>query len=581
MQECASAGARGEAGKLMVDKYPESSASKNLGLELAAELSSLHRYSRALFGARATADEQVRIAAEKALSQPVPPQHEAQPKLNLFQAFHDQIGAFIRLTWGGEQRLEVGGEGAKPWLAGVPLKSQQALLLTAVEGFTSEEAAKLLSIPAKEVRSRAEVARRHVGLGQTTRVLIVASQSEGLQIANVVGALGQKVIGPFENLSAAKIRTASSKPGLVIASASTPSQLKALNENYTCKIIYISSDPQGLLDSGVARKDIVSKPYNPGALSTVVAEALFHDLESTPEELVKEPQKGSLDNLLFEPALELSSSQLDTATLPQIGPVDAELVDGQLRLQVSPPPASKIELSTLNGLKEDHLRDMKRLLLKVSNLGPGFSARLETLVDLMSDDLTDQSAVRIGNQVSALDRMKGALDESLGDETASDVIAVIDSLTRFSQQFEIWREFLKEADAATELSSQERSALDAVATVMEQQSSEAISPELKDAIVELHTAQKEVPSLASNLALARAISNSLKAIARYFIARAKGAGTEFNKALEREIGEGLASGLTTVLVAASTPLLSLAVAMPAEFAWAGPILAIIRVASKK
>ena len=290
-------------------------------------------------------------------------------------------------------------------------------------------------------------------------------------------------------------------------------------------------------------------------------------------------QENDEDALLQIPAG--VTPELEQALQSQAGPVDANLVEGQLRLSEADRADARIAPEVLDALRLDHLRDVRRIIATASNIGPSFTSRLTELASLLEGTVTDQTALRLGNQVTALRAMKLAIDEMLGKDSAADVKAVIDALTNFCRQFPVWRTFLDEAQAMQALTTDQQRALEDVSRVIQAQPDEAVAQELKTAIAELQAVQAETPGPTSGLAFARAVGNPLRAIGRYIIARAKGAGDEFNEALDKKIGEGLASSVVTLIIAASTPLLSLAVQMPSEFAWVGPVLALLRVLQAK
>jgi len=73
----------------------------------------------------------------------------------------------------------------------------------------------------------------------------------------------------------------------------------------------------------------------------------------------------------------------------------------------------------------------------------------------------------------------------------------------------------------------------------------------------------------------------LAAIGHFVVARAKGMGASFTKKLDQEIGETVASALVNLLLAASTPLLAFLLDLPAEFGWAGPVLAALRLSRSR
>jgi hypothetical protein len=363
----------------------------------------------------------------------------------------------------------------------------------------------------------------------------------------------------------------------------TRSDILDIESRYDCPKIFLATGP--LIDdsefpSGAIR---LMRPYDESILRSVISEALLIGFDR--DSLVDETQSDRLDepndHAEIDP-VEVDVAQLEEALSTGPSPVESEFIGGQLRLAETTPLAETlIPMAALEALKEDHSRDVLRVLTIASNVGPSFNARLEALSKLLEDELTEQSILRIGNQVEALRLMRAAVDEALGPQSAGDVKALIDALRKFTRQFRLWRQFSDEASTIATLSDDERGALRDVARALYAQPSEVVSEPLKEAIKETEAAQRDVPNPASDLAFAQAIASPFRAIGRYLVARAKGAGTQFNASLEKNIGEGLAGGVVTLLIAASTPLLALAVQMPSHFAWVGPILAALRVTLKR
>ena len=117
----------------------------SLGQQLAPHLPFLRRYGRALTGSQMEGDRYVRATLEAIVAAPDEFPREVDPRLGLYRTF--------QAIWGSthlDDRVEESdplsdNEAiARARLARLAPRSRQALLLTAMEGFTSEDAAYLL-----------------------------------------------------------------------------------------------------------------------------------------------------------------------------------------------------------------------------------------------------------------------------------------------------------------------------------------------------------------------------------------------------------------------------------------------------
>src|SRR3546814_7520838 len=113
----------------------------SLGQQLAPHLPFLRRYARALTGSQSHGDKYVRATLEAIVAAPDQFPQEVDPRLGLYRTF--------QAIWGSanldDVAADAAGEGdaaeavARARLARMTPRSRQALLLTAMEGFTPED----------------------------------------------------------------------------------------------------------------------------------------------------------------------------------------------------------------------------------------------------------------------------------------------------------------------------------------------------------------------------------------------------------------------------------------------------------
>ena len=126
----------------------------SLGQQLAPHLPFLRRYGRALTGSQSQGDKYVRATLEAIVAAPEQFPRDVDPRLGLYRTFQviwssanydelDDNGA----DGGGDQAEAI----ARARLARMTPMSRQALLLTAMEGFTPEDTGYLIGVDNDEV----------------------------------------------------------------------------------------------------------------------------------------------------------------------------------------------------------------------------------------------------------------------------------------------------------------------------------------------------------------------------------------------------------------------------------------------
>ncbi|MEA1673552.1 sigma factor-like helix-turn-helix DNA-binding protein [Nitrospirillum sp. BR 11163] len=122
------------------------------------QLPCLRRYARALTGRAISGDAYVRMVLETLVQDGVGVLGQDADRGTLFRLFH-------RIYAGGHLELE--DEGPVPETMGpgallrtLPCERREALLLTAVEGFSADEAAWILGLPLDEVERQIHLARQ-------------------------------------------------------------------------------------------------------------------------------------------------------------------------------------------------------------------------------------------------------------------------------------------------------------------------------------------------------------------------------------------------------------------------------------
>src|SRR5687768_2638601 len=124
----------------------------SLGDALKPHLPFLRRYARALTGSQKHGDAFVRATLEAIVAAPDDFPRDVDPRLGLYRTFHAIWSSANIEEDSGAAMLDENAEGiAQARLARITPLSRQALLLTAMEGFTSEDTGYLIDATVDEV----------------------------------------------------------------------------------------------------------------------------------------------------------------------------------------------------------------------------------------------------------------------------------------------------------------------------------------------------------------------------------------------------------------------------------------------
>ena len=247
---------------------------------LAPHLPYLRRYARALTGSQQSGDAHVRaaltalLAGDQALAEGVP------PRVGLYRLFH--------AIWqsGAEHYDELAGEGGKSpegRLRSLSATKRAALLLTAVEAFSLEEAAFIVDESPEEVERAILEAQKTIDSQLASRVLIIEDEPIiALDLENLVTELGHKVVAIASTRDEAVAKAHAERPGLVLADINLGeggSGIDAVSEilaSFDIPVIFITAYPEKLLTGERPEPTyLIAKPFLPETVQATVGQALF------------------------------------------------------------------------------------------------------------------------------------------------------------------------------------------------------------------------------------------------------------------------------------------------------------------
>jgi CheY-like chemotaxis protein len=247
----------------------------------------LRRYARALSGSQSSGDAYVAALLEALLADPRLFDREAEPREETYRLFSRIWNAVPLNGQGG-----AGGAATLPdkRLEAITPLPRQAFLLTAVEGFDAESAARVLGLKSEEFTRLVDLAGREIGAQVASRVAIIEDEPLiAMDLENLVESLGHEVVGLARTRVEAVALARASRPGLVLADirlADGSSGLDAVNEileTFGVPVIFITAYPETLLTGQRPEPAfLISKPFRAETVKAIVSQALFFNEMAQP-----------------------------------------------------------------------------------------------------------------------------------------------------------------------------------------------------------------------------------------------------------------------------------------------------------
>jgi DNA-directed RNA polymerase specialized sigma24 family protein len=263
----------------------------SLGQELAPHLPFLRRYARALTGSQTHGDAFVRATLEAIVAQPDEFPRDVDPRLGLYRTFH-AIWSTANIEEGEEPSdSPTGAESiAQARLSRITPLSRQALLLTSLEGFSSEDTAYLIGASPSDVDSLVAEALEEIERQTLADVLIIEDEPIiAMDIETIVRDLGHNVTGVAVTRDEAVSQARSNPPGLVLADiqlADDSSGIDAVKDilaEFSVPVIFITAFPERLLTGTRPEPTfLITKPFQRSTVKAAIAQALFFDAATVP-----------------------------------------------------------------------------------------------------------------------------------------------------------------------------------------------------------------------------------------------------------------------------------------------------------
>ncbi len=241
----------------------------------------VRRYARALTGDQTTGDQYVRVTLETLAAGEKELEAELTPRVALYHLFH--------AIWGSSgERLErtddvQGFDEPTRRLMLIAPRSRQAFLLTALEGFTTSEAAQILDTDFEEVEQLIASAQSEIDAELATDVLIIEDEPViATDIEALVWELGHTVVDIAATRTEAVDAVARNVPGLVLADiqladgSSGIDAVKDILARFDVPVIFITAFPERLLTGERPEPTfLITKPFQPETVKAAIGQALF------------------------------------------------------------------------------------------------------------------------------------------------------------------------------------------------------------------------------------------------------------------------------------------------------------------
>ena len=262
----------------------------SLGQELAPHLPFLRRYARALTGSQAHGDTYVRASLEAIVAAPGDFPRDVDARLGLYRTFQRIWTSANDDDDGGDREVGDDEAVAQARLARITPLSKQALLLTAMEGFTAEDAGYLIDASPAEVEQLVGEAHAEIERQIQADVLIIEDEPIiAMDLETIVRDLGHSVNGVAVTRDEAVAQALAKRPGLVLADiqladdSSGIDAVKDILSEFSVPVIFITAFPERLLTGERPEPTfLITKPFQRSTVKALISQALFFDRATVP-----------------------------------------------------------------------------------------------------------------------------------------------------------------------------------------------------------------------------------------------------------------------------------------------------------
>ncbi len=254
----------------------------SLSEQIAPHLPYVRRFARTLSGSQESGDAYVVAALQSIVEAPTSFPTDQAPRIALYKTLI-KVWNSVDLNVSAPAYANEPGDPATRTLEAITPRARQAFLLTSVEGFTTEQVAKILDAAESEVTDLIKQAGREIAAEVATEILIIEDEPLiALDLESLVESLGHRVSGMARTHREAVAAAQRQRPGLVLADiqlADGSSGLDAVNEillDFDVPVIFITAFPERLLTGERPEPTfLIAKPFETNTVRAIVSQALF------------------------------------------------------------------------------------------------------------------------------------------------------------------------------------------------------------------------------------------------------------------------------------------------------------------
>lgn len=255
-----------------------------LSTRIAPHLPYLRRFSRAVTGSQTSGDAYVAATLEALIADISLFPQASNDRIALYRLFAALFSSSVvdiplpTSSFAWEKR-------AASNLANLAPRPRQAFLLVAVEGFTHQQAAEVMSVSESAFASLLDEASAEVSRQVATEIMIIEDEPLiAMDIEQLVESLGHKVVSIARTHKEAVHLFNQTKPRMILADiqlADGSSGIDAVNDilnTHSVPVIFITAFPERLLTGERPEPTfLVTKPFNPDMVKALISQALFFD----------------------------------------------------------------------------------------------------------------------------------------------------------------------------------------------------------------------------------------------------------------------------------------------------------------
>jgi DNA-directed RNA polymerase specialized sigma24 family protein len=259
----------------------------SLSNKIAPHLPYLRRFARALCGRQEGGDAYVVALLESLVSDPSLFPKGMDARAGLYHIFL-KIWDSLEINLAPQSLAAANGDAASRHLETLTPRPRQAFLLTAVEGFTPEETALIMSTDVASVSRLLDEAGRQIAEQVATDVLIIEDEPLiAMDLENIVTSLGHRICGMARTRLEAIAAFKRKRPGLVLADiqlADGSSGVDTVNEilaSTNVPVVFVTAHPERLLTGERPEPAfLITKPFSADTVKALVSQALFFDVRA-------------------------------------------------------------------------------------------------------------------------------------------------------------------------------------------------------------------------------------------------------------------------------------------------------------